>query len=196
MRNLYKKPLYTSGGEIPFMTDIKIENVVASTRIAKSLDLNKLAEVIPSSRYNPEEIPALIIHFEKPKTVAMLSSKGKVVFTGLKTMKDADEITENIGKKLNSLGVKVYKRPILKIQNIVASTDIKKNLNFHSIAKSLEKAEYDPKHFPGLVYKTDDPNTVILLFNSGKIVCNGTDSEKISTAIDRMTNELSSLGVL
>ncbi len=178
------------------MTDIKIENVVASTQIAKSLDLNKLAEIIPNSRYNPEEIPALIIHFEKPKTVAMLSSNGKVVFTGPKTMKDAHEITENLGKKLNSLGVKAYKQPDIKIQNIVASTDIKKNLNLHSIASSLEKVEYDPEYFPGLIYKSDDPNTVILLFDSGKIVCNGTESEEISTAIDRMTNELSSLGIL
>ncbi|UCF12125.1 MAG: TATA-box-binding protein [Thermoplasmatales archaeon] len=178
------------------MADIKIENVVASTQIAKSLDLNKLAEIIPNSRYNPQEIPALIIHFEKPKTVAMLSSKGKVVFTGLKTMKDAHEITENIRKKLNSLGIKVYKRPDLKIQNIVASTDIKKNLNLKSIARSLENAEYDPKHFLGLVYKTDDHDTILLLFNSGKIVCNGSEPEKISTALDKMTNELSSLGIL
>ena len=34
------------------MADIKIENVVASTQIAKSLDLAKLAEIIPNSRYN------------------------------------------------------------------------------------------------------------------------------------------------
>ena len=56
--------------------------------------------------------------------------------------------------------------------------------------------EYDPEYFPGLIYKSDDPNTVILLFDSGKIVCSGTESEEISTAIDRMTNELSSLGLL
>ncbi|MCK5261470.1 MAG: TATA-box-binding protein, partial [Thermoplasmatales archaeon] len=142
------------------MTDIKIENVVASTQIAESLDLNKLAEVIPNSRYNPEEIPALIIHFEKPKTVAMFFSNGKVVFTSPKTMKDAHEITESIGEKLNLVGVKAYKKPDIQIQNIVASTDIKKNLNLHSIASSLEKVEYDPEHFSGLIYKSDDPNTV------------------------------------
>ena len=178
------------------MTDIKIENVVGFTQIAESLDLGKLAEVIPDSRYNPEEVPALIIHSEKPKTVAMLFSNGKVVFTGPKTMEDAHELTESICEKLDGVGVKPYKQLDIKIQNIVASTDIKKNLNLRSIANSLENVEYDPEHFPGLIYKPDDPNAVILLFDSGKIVCNGTESEEISTAIDRMTNKLSSLGIL
>lgn len=178
------------------MIDIKIENIVGSTRIADSLDLDKLAEVIPDSRYTPEEVPALIIHSEKPKTVVMLFSNGKVVFTGPKTMENAYEITESICKKLDGVGVKPYKQLDIKIQNIVASTDIKKNLNLRSIANSLENVEYDPEHFPGLIYKPDDPNAVILLFDSGKIVCNGTESEEISTAIDRMTNKLSSLGIL
>lgn len=178
------------------MADINIENIVVSAQIVESLDLDKLAEAIPDSEYNPEEVPTLIIHFEKPKTVVMLFSNGKVVFTGPKTMEDAHELTESICEKLDGVGVKPYKQLDIKIQNIVASTDIKKNLNLRSIANSLENVEYDPEHFPGLIYKPDDPNAVILLFDSGKIVCSGTESEEISTAIDRMTNKLSSLGIL
>ena len=178
------------------MADINIENIVVSAQIVESLDLDKLAEAIPDSEYNPEEVPTLIIHFEKPKTVVMLFSNGKVVFTGPKNMEEVDEITKMIDNKLNAIGIKVYKNPDIKIQNMVASTDLKKNLDLRSIANSIGNADYDPEHFPGLIYRTDDPKIVMLLFDSGKIICNGTESEEISTAIDEMTNELSSLGML
>jgi TATA-box binding protein (TBP) (component of TFIID and TFIIIB) len=45
------------------------------------------------------------------------------------------------------------------------------------------------------VYKTDDPNTVILLFASGKVVCNGTTAESISIALDKMIEKLLSIGI-
>lgn len=178
------------------MADIKIENIVGFTQIAESLNLNKLAAEIPNSKYNPEDVPALIIHFEKPKTVVMLLSSGKIYFTGPKNIEEAHELTEKICKKLNIIGLKTFEKPDIQIKNIIASTDIKRKLNLRSIASSLSKAEYDPKHFPGLIYRPDDPNIVILIFDSGKIICNVSESKMISTAIDKMTNELKPLGML
>ncbi|UCD14210.1 MAG: TATA-box-binding protein [Thermoplasmatales archaeon] len=178
------------------MVDIKIENIVGTTQIAESLNLDKLSEILPDSKYDPEEVPTLIIHFEKPKTVVMLFSNGKVVFTGPKNMDDAHRIIDLISEKLNLVGVKAHEKPNLQIQNIVASASIKKNLDLRSIASSIGNVEYDPERFPGLIYKTDDQNTVILIFDSGKIIGNGTKLEEISTAIDGTTNLLSSLGVL
>ena len=178
------------------MTDINIENIVVTTKIAESLDLNRLAEEIPYSKYNPEEVQALIIHFKNPTTAVMLFSNGNVVFTGPRNNDEVDEIIKMLSDKLKAIGVEVYPKPEINIKNIVASADLKKNFDLNSIANSIGNAEYNPELFPGLIYKTDAPNTVILLFNSGKIVCNGKESEEISTAIDNMTNELSSLGIL
>jgi len=178
------------------MADIKIENVVGFTKIAESLNLSKLAEEIPDSKYNPEEIPALIIHFEQPKTVAMLCSNGKVFFTGPKNIEETHELTEKLCNKLNIIGLKTYEKPDIQVKNIIASTDIKRKLNLRSIASSLSKAEYNPKNFPGLIYRPGDPNIVIFIFDSGKIVCNVTESKLISAAIDKMTHELKSLGML
>jgi transcription initiation factor TFIID TATA-box-binding protein len=55
--------------------------------------------------------------------------------------------------------------------------------------------EYNRKVFPGLVYKGDDPNTVILLFDSGKIVCNGIRFEDVTVALDKMLEKLLSFGI-
>jgi TATA-box binding protein (TBP) (component of TFIID and TFIIIB) len=178
------------------MADIKIENIVGFTQVAESLNLSKLAEEIPGSKYNPEDVPALIIHFEKPKTVVMLLPNGRVYFTGPKNIEEAHELIEEICKKLNIIGFSTYEKPDIQVKNIIASTDIKRNLNLRAMASSLSKAEYDPKHFPGLIYRPEDPNTVILFFDSGKIVCNISESKMISTAVDKITHELKSIGML
>ena len=61
----------------------------------------------------------------------------------------------------------------------------------------LENVEYEPEQFPGLVYRLKDPMVAMLLFGSGKIVCAGAKNlEDISTAIDKISLELSSLGLL
>ena len=178
------------------MTDINIENIVVSTKIAKSLDLDKLADIIPDSKYAPEEAPALIIQFKKPKTAVMLFSNGKVFFTGPKNEEEVDEIIKMIQDRLNAIGINTYKKPDVKIENMVASTDFKKKLDLRLISSKIGNTEYDPKNFPGLIYKTGDPNTIVLLFDSGKIVCNGIKSEEILVAIDKMTFQLTSLGML
>jgi TATA-box binding protein (TBP) (component of TFIID and TFIIIB) len=46
-----------------------------------------------------------------------------------------------------------------------------------------------------LVYKGDDPNTVILLFGSGKIVCNGINLEEVTVALDKILEKLLSFGI-
>jgi len=37
---------------------------------------------------------------------------------------------------------------------------------------------YEPEHFPGLIYRMNDPKVVILLFSSGKLVCTGARKEE------------------
>jgi transcription initiation factor TFIID TATA-box-binding protein len=64
----------------------------------------------------------------------------------------------------------------IEIVNVVASTGIGQEINLKQALLALEGADYDPKRFPGLVYRTKDPKTAALLFRSGKIVCTGAKS--------------------
>ena len=73
--------------------------------------------------------------------------------------------------------------PDISVQNVTVSTDLHQELKLRSLAKSLQIPEYAPRVFPGLVYKGDDPNTVILLFDSGKMVCNGKSLEDVTVAL-------------
>ena len=66
----------------------------------------------------------------------------------------------------------------MKIENVVASTEVGQPLVLEDLLNVLEKSEYEPDQFPGLVYRMKDPNVASLIFSSGKIVCVGANSAK------------------
>jgi transcription initiation factor TFIID TATA-box-binding protein len=177
------------------MTDVRVENIIASFTLAPSLDLAKLAAILPDISYNPDEVPALVLQFIKPRSVVTFFSTGTVFVTGPKNMDEISDIIKMLNDRLTVVGVECEKTPEVLVQNITVSTELHRTVDLQFLAKSLQNTEYDPKQFPGLVYKGDDPNTVILLFNSGKIVCNGTRLEEITVALDKMMEKLLSFGI-
>jgi len=181
------------------MIDMKIENVVASTTIAREIDLYKLKKALPESEYHPEQFPGLVLRLDKPKTAALIFRSGKVVCTGAKTIEDVEKAIKRVCEKVASAGFRVYKRPEISVQNIVASANLHAQLNLNSIALAvgLENIEYEPEQFPGLVYRMDNPRVVILLFGSGKLVCTGARKAKeVEEAIKKITQELNAKGLL
>jgi transcription initiation factor TFIID TATA-box-binding protein len=85
------------------------------------------------------------------------------------------------------------------IQNVVASAEIGESLNLNAvaIALGLENVEYEPEQFPGLVYRLTEPDTVVLLFGSGKMVCTGaTSRDEVQASVHRVTEDLESYGFL
>src|SRR5205807_2389699 len=86
-----------------------------------------------------------------------------------------------------------------KIENVVASTSLGKELDLQAIAISLGggKVEYEPEQFPGLVYRIDEPKVVVLLFGSGKLVCTGARTPAdVEKAVEKITAELKAAGLL
>ncbi|MFB6197471.1 MAG: TATA-box-binding protein, partial [Halobacteriaceae archaeon] len=50
---------------------------------------------------------------------------------------------------------------------------------------------------PGLVYRLDDPNVVVLLFGSGKLVITGgNETGEAHQALERVQDHLTDLGLL
>jgi len=195
LRNVYKNPLYTSRRENLRTTDVQVENIVVSLRISPSLDLQKLSVILPDAKYDPEEVPALVMQLIKPRAVVTMFSNGTVTLTGPKSMGKVEEIIKMLRDRFLVIGIQTQEKPEITVQNTTISTDLGRPLDLKALAKSLQNTEYDPKQFPGLIYKTEDPNTVILLFDSGKIVCNGVTLEGIRGALDTLMEKLISLGI-
>ncbi len=181
------------------MIEIKVENIVASTTFAEKLDLDMIAQSLEEAEYEPEQFPGLIYRLSDPKTATLLFRSGKANCTGAKNVEDVRKTVEIISDKLKKLGVDVYKDLKIIIQNMVAMADLKAELNLNEVAMGLglDNVEYEPEQFPGLVYRIKEPKVAMLLFSSGKIVCAGAIStEDVSKAVEKLSEELSSLGLL
>ena len=90
----------------------------------------------------------------------------------------------------------VEPRDTIEIVNVVASTGIGHEINLKQATLALEGADYDPKRFPGLVYRTKDPKTAALLFRSGKIVCTGAKSiDDVYRGMENVFQSLRNIGI-
>jgi transcription initiation factor TFIID TATA-box-binding protein len=165
---------------------INIENVVASTGIGQELDLESVAMDLTGAEYNPDQFPGLVYRTQDPKAAALIFRSGKIVCTG------ADST-------LRDLEIQVDEDPDVVVQNIVTSADLGRDLNLNAMAigLGLENIEYEPEQFPGLVYRLDNPDVVVLLFGSGKLVITGgKEPEDAKGAIEKVTSRLEELGLL
>ena len=178
--------------------DVEIQNMVATTYIAKKLDLEKISNVLINTSYNPNLFPGLVYHIEEPKAAFLLFKSGKVVCTGTKNIENVRKAISKLCKTLKEKDFRIISKPKIEVQNIVASADLHENLNLTKIAFSigLENVEYEPEVFPGMVYRMEEPHVVILLFGSGKIVCTGArKTEQIMEAVKKLKRKLEEKGL-
>ncbi len=181
------------------MAKIRIENVVASTSLGDELDLQSIALSLDGAEYEPEQFPGLIYRLKDPKTAILLFRSGKVVCTGAKSMAEVARSIEKVAKEIRKTGQKILAKPKIDVQNIVASSDLGSEINLNAIAVTLglERVEYEPEQFPGLVCRIDEPRVVILLFGSGKLVCTGARKPAdVDRAVKKITEELRGAGLL
>ncbi len=175
---------------------IKIENVVAFTSLSVKISLNKLVTSVENTEYEPEQFPGLVYRPTNPRSAALIFSSGKIVCTGTKSIEKAKEAMKKVVEKISTSGVKVPKKYPIEVENIVASTRIKADLNLEDIAFSLENAEYEPEQFPGLVYRIGEPRVAFLLFSSGKIICTGAHNiGDIHRALGKFKGKLQDIGI-
>lgn len=84
----------------------------------------------------------------------------------------------------------------LKIQNIVATTSLGKEVPLTKLARTIPNTEYNPEQFPGLVLRIKKPKSAVLVFSSGNLVCTGTKSiAQVKEVIDQVIKILRKISV-
>lgn len=87
-------------------------------------------------------------------------------------------------------------KPLVRIQNVVASATLNQTISLKLIVQKFPQAEYSPHVFPGLVFRLKKPKTATLIFETGKMVCTGAKSEKEAIqAVSKVTRELKNHGI-
>jgi len=98
-------------------------------------------------------------------------------------------------KKVKMRRIKMVKDN-LKIQNIVATTSLGKEVPLTKLAKTLPNTEYNPEQFPGLVLRIKKPKSAVLVFSSGNLVCTGTKSiAQVKEVIKEVIKQLKKINV-
>ncbi len=83
-----------------------------------------------------------------------------------------------------------------KIQNIVATTSLKKPVPLTKLARTQPNTEYNPETFPGLVLRIKEPKSAVLVFSSGNLVCTGTKSvTQVNQVIQEVIKQLRKINV-
>ncbi|HDQ07525.1 MAG TPA: TATA-box-binding protein [Methanoculleus sp.] len=178
---------------------LKIENIVASAKVADSLDLQVISSKIKDAEYNKKRFPGVVLRMQNPKIAALVFGSGKVVLTGAKSIDSLSQGLEILGEKLRDLGIDIPNELEYKVQNIVTSADLGTPINLNKIAVgfNLDRIEYEPEQFPGLVYRLEEPKVVVLLFGSGKlIITGGKQPEDAKKAVNKILSDLSNLGLV
>ena len=182
-----------------YTDSIEIQNVVGSTGIDQELDLEALSMDLSGANYDEENFPGLVLRMNDPKATALIFRSGKIVCTGANSIATLEEAVGIVFERLGDLGIPVPDTPDLTIQNIVSGADLGSQLNLNAIAIGLgmEAVEYEPEQFPGLVYRMEDPNVVVLMFGSGKLVITGGKTpEDAERGVEAVAGKLSDLGLL
>jgi transcription initiation factor TFIID TATA-box-binding protein len=157
---------------------IKIQNIVASVSLNQKIDLQEIVEKFPQTEYNPSVFPGLVFRLKKPKTATLIFGTGKMVCTGAKSEKESRSAVEKVVKELRQQGIQINEKPLVTIQNIVASAALGGEIDLESLVYKLNRVMYEPEQFPGAVYRMDEPQVVFLIFSAGKLVCVGAKKEE------------------
>lgn len=157
---------------------ITIQNIVASVTLNQRIDLKLIVRKFSHAEYNPKVFPGLVFRLKKPKTATLIFETGKMVCTGAKSEKEAVQAVNKVTKELKSNGIAIMNKPIIKIQNIVASAALGGEIDLENVVYKLKRVMYEPEQFPGAVFRMDEPKVVFLIFSAGKLVCVGAKREQ------------------
>ncbi len=99
-------------------------------------------------------------------------------------------------KKTKIIKKTTKQKTSLKIQNIVATASLGKDVPLTKLAKTIQNTEYNPEQFPGLVLRIKQPKSAVLVFSSGNLVCTGTKSiAQVKLVIEQVIKTLKKINI-
>jgi len=89
--------------KIPKGYKVNLENIVASAKLSKELNLNNIAFTLENTEYEPEQFPGLVFRMDDPRVTFLLFGSGKIICTGGRTIEDVKRAVAKLDKKLRKL---------------------------------------------------------------------------------------------
>ncbi|NHN60455.1 MULTISPECIES: TATA-box-binding protein [Halorussus] len=164
----------------------EIVNVVAAGKLGREMDIPAITEDIDAAvvKLSDESYSHRVVYLRRDEggPMATLFRSGSYHITGADSTEGAEELKDWMVAALEDLGIEVT--ATFAIKNVVLTGDLEEQVNLNTLvtALGLEKTEYEPEQFPGVVYRPPDIDCVFLIFGSGKVVITG--SPDVETAVE------------
>ena len=171
---------------------INIENVVATSSLNQKVNIQKTLRQFPNSKYNPDKFPGAVIRLDNPRSVILVFKSGSIVSTGTHSEKEAQNaINRFVFEIFRTQKLQNSVIQEIKIENVVASCNIRNKIHLEQAARILPRSMYEPEQFPAIIHRLYHPKTVALIFASGRIVCVGAKSSgEIQSSVNTVHMEL------
>lgn len=178
------------------MANLVVENLILSTQINQTLDLNEIETFFSDASYEPDQLPAVICKYHNPSRVVFITTQGRIMCTGSKTKEDATQaIDETIMLLKENNVIDESTKSTIHIESLVISKNLNVSLPLASIQTKLpsDQCTYHPSSHPWLEYRNSMYS--MLLFSSGNIICTGKLSlEESKQAFKNIEDKLTSIG--
>lgn len=178
---------------------LQLVNVVASAELSHDVALGQLATDLDGADYAPDPSPTLTYRAGEAAPTVRLFRTGTIMVLGAPSRPTARECLRTFLAHLDALGIAVPAAPEITIQNLVFTADLGDDLHLPAAAVGLglDRTEYEPEQFSGLVYRPAASPVVVLLFNTGALVITGAPEPTVAeTALTTLTEQLTDRGRL
>ena len=158
----------------------RCHNIVSTSQIQtslRSIDLERLASLFPFTSYDRKRFAAITIRLANPHCTCLLFGSGKLVITGSTSYHACLVASQSITGMLREVNPREsFEVVSCVVQNIVAHVELAQgeHINLDALySRFCECSTYQRSIFPGLVLRPPESPIVLLIFNSGRIVCTG-----------------------
>ena len=116
-------------------SDLRIVNVVSSTKAKCRIDIESLSTKLPFTQYEPGIFPGLIYRRRKPKATITLFSTGKIVSTGARSVKDSKRSIFATVSEIALIEGVSFDIEKIRTENIVAVADVHSEIDLEKVAR-------------------------------------------------------------
>jgi transcription initiation factor TFIID TATA-box-binding protein len=176
----------------------EIVNVVGSGKLGVEIDVQAVADDIDAGvvKLSGENYSNRVVYLRKRENgpMATLFRSGSYHITGASSVEGTQALKEWMVELLHALGIDI--EPTFDVKNVVLVGDLERDINLNQLAVwlGLEKTEYEPEQFPGVIYRPPDEPCVFLIFGSGRVVVTGaTSGEMAFSGFEKLRNKLAEL---
>lgn len=156
---------------------VQIVNAVGSGALATEFDLEQVSRALgPVAEYDPEKYPGMYLRLSDDEPLITVYRTGKYIVTGAESEAELHRVRDQFLTLLSDEQILTSTTDDgFAVQNLVCTAELEERQNLQALAigLGLERTEYEPEQFPGLIYRPVDYPCVLLVFATGKVVVTG-----------------------